>query len=115
MERLKQGFMLYVAALLLSGCAQLGVPPANTFGERLAAGYALNAQIRSTATELLHEKKLSSSDGQNVLEQTNNARTGLDIAREISRVNVESADKKLTAVRTVMTALQAYLTLRKGN
>lgn len=112
MRNVQRYFMFYVVAML-TGCAQMGVPPANTFDERLAAGYALNAQVRATATELLNAKKISSSDGQNVLEQTNNARTGLDIAKTMSMTSLESAEGKLNAVRTVLTALQSYLASRR--
>jgi len=115
MQQMKQYFSLYLMALLLSGCASLGVPEAGTFSEQLAAGYSLNAQVRATATELLNAKKISSADGQNALEQTNNARTGLDIARSLAAIDSKAAEGKLVAIRTALTALQAYLALRKGN
>lgn len=114
MMRVQKYAMFYLMALMV-GCAQLGIPTADTFSERLAAGYALNSQVRATATELLTAKKISSVDGQNVLEQTNNARAGLDVARALSATDLKSADGKLTAVRTALTALNAYLAMRKGN
>lgn len=109
-----QRYTLFYLVAMLTACAQIGLPPAETFSERLAAAYSLNTQIRATATELLKAKKISSSDGEQVLEQTNNARAGLDVARELSKVNLEAADGKLTAIRTALTAVQAYLALRKG-
>lgn len=115
MQRVQRYFMFYVMAALVAGCASLGVPPADTFSEKLAAGYSLNAQVRATATELLNAKKISSSDGQNVMDQTNNFRAGLDIARTMAMTNLESAESKLNAVRNGMTALQSYLASRKGN
>lgn len=114
MRQVQRYAMFYLVAML-TACAQLGVPPAESFNERLAAGYALNSQVRATATQLLNAKKISAADGQNVLDQTNNARAGLDVAREMSKFNLEAADGKLTAIRTAMTAVQAYLAIRKGN
>lgn len=115
MRQLMQYFTFYLVAALLASCAQLGVPPAESFSERLAAGYALNAQVRHTATELLTAKKISSADGQQVLSQTDNARLGLDVARGLATSDTKSADAKLTAVRGALTALQAYLAIRKGD
>lgn len=106
---------IWVVAVLLAGCQALGIPQAETFSERLAAGYALNAQVRQTATDLLAMKKLSSADGQNVLEQTNNARAGLDIAKQLATTDTKSAEGKLTALRTALLAVQGYLALKKGD
>jgi hypothetical protein len=104
--------LLLLAAL--TSCAQLGLPTANTFQERLTAAVALNAEVRRSAAFLLDAKKLTVSDGQNVLEQTNNARAGLDIARTIGRADPAAGDSKLTSIRTVLLALQAYLATKQG-
>jgi hypothetical protein len=107
---------LLVAFFAMSaGCAQLGLPTATTFQERLTVGYALNAEVRNTATTLLNAKKLTADDGQNILDQTNTARAGLDVARTIGKSDPKAGDAKLTAVRTVLLALQAYLATKKGN
>lgn len=95
--------------LALSACAQLGLPTATTFQERLTAGYALNAEVRQSAANLLNAGKLTSADGQNILDQTNTARQGLDVARAIGKGDPKAGDAKLTAVRTVLLALQSYL------
>ena len=110
-----RNYLLVLFVAMLSACAQLGLPTATTFQERLTAGYALNAEVRTTATTLLTGKKISSADAQNVLDQTNNARAGLDLARTISKTDETAADFKLTSVRTVLLGLQAYLATKKGN
>jgi len=107
---------LFLASMLaLTSCAQLGLPTATTFQERLTAGYALNAEVRTTAATLLNAKKLSADDGQNILDQTNTARAGLDVARTIGKSDPKAGDAKLAATRTVLLALQAYLATKKGN
>lgn len=113
MRAIPKYFLFYLVAML-TACAQIGLPPAETFSEKLAAGYSLNSQVRATATELLKAKKISVSDAEQVLEQTNNARAGLDVAREMSKFNLEAADAKLTAIRTILVAVQTYLAARKG-
>lgn len=109
MTAIRNTLMALVLALTATSCAQLGLPTATTFQERLTAGYALNAEVRKSATTLLNAKKLTADDGQNILDQTNNARQGLDVARAIGKGDPKAGDAKLTAVRTVLLALQSYL------
>lgn len=113
MKMILQHWQLYVAALLLSGCAQFGIPTPETFNERLAAGYGLTTQVRTTATTLLDAKKISSSDAENVLATTDVARQGLDVARTISKTDMTAAEGKVSAIRTGLTALAAYLATKK--
>jgi hypothetical protein len=98
-----------------AGCAQLGIPTATTFNERLTAAYALNTEVRTTSVTLLNAKKINSDDAQNILDQNNTARAGLDVARTIGKANPEAGDTKLVAVRTVLLALQAYLATKEKN
>lgn len=101
---------LFLSALILvSGCAQLGVPPAQTFNENLVVGVASVTAVRTTATTLLQAGKISPDDAQNVQDQANNARSGLDLARAIARTNPQGAADKLSAVSAVLQTLQGYL------
>lgn len=113
MQLAYRSFFLLLLAWMVA-CAQVGLPPAETFSDKLAAGYSLNAQVRATAAELLKIKKISVADAEQVLAQTDNARAGLDVARELSKFNLEAADAKLTAMRTALLAVQTYLATRKG-
>jgi hypothetical protein len=107
---------LFLASMLaLVSCAQLGLPTATTFQERLTAGYALNAEVRQSAATLLMVKKITVDDAQNILDQTNTARAGLDVARDIGKTDPKAGDTKLTSIRTVLVALQTYLAVKKGN
>lgn len=106
-------FLLAIAIMLLSACAQLGIPKPETFNERLAVGYSTVTAVRQTATTLLQAKKISADDAQNVQNQADNARAGLDIARTISKTDLKAADAKLNAVHTALTALQSYLATKK--
>jgi hypothetical protein len=94
----------------LPACAQLGIPTANTFNQRLAIGYTTVSTVRDTATVLLNSKKISVKDAENVQEQANNARSGLDLARTMFRDGqATSAESKLTTINTALRALQTYL------
>jgi len=115
MQALKRfsSFLLLTASLVLVACNTLGIPSADSFKERLAVGYATVTTVRQTTTTLLQAKKISAEDGQNILEQTNTARAGLDIARKLSLVDFTAANGKLTAISTVLTGLQTYLATKQ--
>lgn len=115
MQRLQIWFAVYLLAML-TACAQLGVPPVETFNEKLAAAYSLNTQVRQTTADLLIAKKLSSADGQHVLEQTDSIRKGLDVVKELVKLrDVAAAEDKLASVRTILAAVHIYVTARKGS
>lgn len=104
----------YVLVLvLMCACQALGIATPQTFNERLAAGYVTVTGIRESTGTLLVAGKISAGDAQNVQGQADNARTGLDLARQIHATNPPAGDAKLDAVVTGLAALQAYLT-QKG-
>lgn len=104
-------WLLAVAAVMLTSCAQLGVPKAETFNERLAVAYGTVTEVRKASTTLLQAKKISADDHENIEKQADNARAGLDIARKLP--DPKAADAKLASVRSALTALQNYLATKK--
>lgn len=103
---------LLVALALLTACAQLGVPTAKNFGERLAVGYIAVAGVRDGATTLLQARKITADDAQNIQKQADTARAGLDIARNLRATNPGAAEDRLSMTITALTALQTYLQAR---
>ena len=99
-------FILAIIALAVVGCASLGVPTPKTFNERLAAGYSSVTSVRTSATVLLNGRVISSADAENVQEQADVARDGLDVARGLTGINAED---KLTSALAVLQAARAYL------
>jgi hypothetical protein len=93
-----------------SGMGSVLLP--QTLNERIAAGYVLVTTLRETATTLLNAGKLTADDGANVLQITDVARDGLNVARMLSATDLTSAEAKLAATNTVLVALQQYLTQR---
>ena len=109
MKLARQYLMFAILAAMLSACAQLGIPTASTFNEKLAVAYSLVTQVRQSATSMLKAKQLTADDGQSVLTATDAARSGLDVARTLSKTDMTAADNRLTAARTALTALSTYL------
>lgn len=104
-----------ILAALLSACAQLGIPTATTFNERLAVAYSSVTQVRQSAATMLKAKQITADDGQSVLTATDAARAGLDVARTLATTDLKAADNRLTAARAALTALSTYLSTRGGN
>lgn len=104
-----------LALVVLVACQTLGVPNPTTFNERLAAGYTTVTTVRSVTTDLLQTKVISSRDAQNVQNQAENAREGLDVARDIHTATPAAGEDKLKTAQAVLQVLQKYLaTKRKG-
>lgn len=101
-----------LALLLLAGCAQLGIPAPDSFNDRLALAYVTVAEVRSTTATLLTAKKISAEEAERVQESANVARQGLDVARVISKTDMTAAEGRVTAIRTTLQALTAYLASR---
>jgi hypothetical protein len=112
LPRQPYSLLLPFLLLVLSSCSLLGVATPQTFNERLAAGYTTVTAARDTTATLLSSSKLSASDAQNVQDQLNNARTGLDLARQVHATNPRAGNQKLDSVVTGLSALQAYLQSR---
>jgi hypothetical protein len=110
---------LAVAVPQFGGCAA-GTNPLGsvllpqTFNERIAAGYVLVTTARATATTLLNAGKLTADDGTNVLQVTDVARDGLNVARTLAATDLTSAEAKLAATNTALVALQQYLATRSA-
>jgi type IV pilus biogenesis protein CpaD/CtpE len=108
---------LFFATLLLSSCAALqsmGLPAAETFNQKLVVAYSTVTQVRETAVVLLQSGKISADDAQNVQASADVARMGLDSARKTHIIDPNGATNKLTAIRTTLAALAAYLATKGG-
>src|ERR1700741_4320154 len=95
----------YIIALwifLLAGCAALGLPKAQTFDQKLVVGYASVTAAVKTTTTLLEAKKISADDAQNVRNQAENVKQGLDIARALHKADPTAGDAKLTSAITAL-------------
>ena len=94
------------------GCAQLGLgteTPAS-IDQKIAVAYTTVASVRNTAANLLNSQVISKTDGQMVLNMTNETRTALDIAKSSLKTNnTSSAQASLLLATDILQKLQAYL------
>lgn len=99
---------------MLSACAQLGLPHAEKFGERLAVGYGTAAAVRDAARALLVANRITADDAENIQKQADSVRAGLDVARSLAKTDLAAATDRLTAAMAVLQALQTYLQSRQA-
>lgn len=111
---MKRLYTLAIALLatLLMGCSSLGVQP-KTFEDHVAVSISSVTQVRKVATLLLAAGKISKADAQNVQDQANLAREGVNIALAVRPTDPAAAQTKLTAAITVLRALDAYLAAKQ--
>jgi NACalpha-BTF3-like transcription factor len=100
-------------AALLMGCAQIGVQP-KTFEDHVAVSTSSITQVRKVARVLLEAGKISKADAQNVQDQADVAREGVNIALALRSTDPAAAQNKLTAAIAVLRALDAYLAAKQG-
>jgi hypothetical protein len=124
--------LLFAIAVLLQGCAWLGLSTTSdfdTFNKRAAAAIGTVAQVRNSAADLLMGGVISNEDARNVLMQTDAAREGIVLAgqmysRECPVVpgtgspdptcQASAANARLSSTVAVLTALQTYLATKQG-
>lgn len=113
MKTMYRSFVFLIAAALLSACAALGLPQAETFNQKAAVAYGTVQSVVDTATTLLQAKKITADDAQSVQASADVAKQGIDTARKIHLADPTAANAKLDAIRTGLTALSAYLATKK--
>lgn len=107
--KIAQRYAAILLILMAAGCSNLGLPSPQTFNQKIAVAIGSVTAVRNSATTLLVAKKITVADAENVQTAANNARAGIDVARTIEASDPVGANSKLTAVTTVLTALQGYL------
>lgn len=107
---MKQLSFLWLVSVLLFGCSQLGLAPAQTFEQKLAYGYGNHTAVLKATTDALNAKTLKSADGEQVLKLATESRTLLDAARVAnSSGDVTTANGKLLLAVQILEQLQVYL------
>jgi len=100
-------------AMLLVGCASLGLVTPQTLDERLSYAYDQHTAALQTITSTTNLRLINSRDAVSMLALADNARLLLDAARGAQRGgDVESAEGRLILATNVLRELQTYLRTR---
>jgi hypothetical protein len=105
---------LFLAALVLSACAQFGVPTPQTLSQQIAVTVTTVSGVRENAAMLLQTKRISVEDAENIQKQADAVVAGATIARSLAVTDPASAQTKLQQTRAVLLALQQYLLAKEA-
>lgn len=101
-------FLIGIACLLLNACATLAEP--QSLDQRLAYAYASNTAIRTAARKGLDTGTLTVTDGQYVLQITDQSRGLLDAAHVALNISdTKTAEGRLLLVLSIFDQLERYL------
>lgn len=94
---------------LLTACASLGVPQADTFNKQVVVANSLVESAATTASTLHAAGKISDADKDNVYQQGTEARVGIELLRQLHATDPLKAENRLSAIIAGLTALQTRL------
>jgi hypothetical protein len=94
---------------LVAACSVLGVPQPETFNQRAAFALTQVTAVRESAAQLVTSGAISADDAQNIQDQANTARAGIDLAITYHATNPQQAENRLLAAQLVVDALKAYV------
>lgn len=101
------------AALVLPGCADLGLEQAQTLDQRLAFAYGAHMAVLDAAAVGVQTGKLTAEDGEHVLKLADESRLLLDAGRVAAGGgDISTAEGRLVLALGVLTQLQTYLNTR---
>lgn len=104
-----------ILLVLLAGCAQLGLAPAQTLSQKIAYAYGTHTAVLQATTAAVTAGTLSSSDATSVLKMADGSQALLDSARALAAAgDVNGATNKLALATAALTALQQYLNAHTG-
>lgn len=116
--------ILFATVAVLAACTALGGAPADTFMKRSAAAALTVQTVAETATAALKAGKLSKGDAENVVTTGRVALDGIRVAQMLylsacpllpkvetsdPKCTAPAAENKLSAMLTILTALQSYV------
>lgn len=104
-------FFLSLLLPCLVACSSTGslVTAPQTPQQKVAVAYVTLDQLTVAATQAIRAQKLSSADGQHVADSVKVSRQGVDIARDLVKIDPKAADAKITAQLAIIKALEDYL------
>ena len=111
LKRLKAACLVFI--VMLTGCAALGVPPADTFNKRVIVANGIVEQVSRSVETLFVAGKLSKEDAQQYNERLETAATGIDAAVQVHATDPTGADAKLSAIITALNILKGELEKRQ--
>lgn len=110
---MKQLIAVPLLLLILTACASLGVPPADTFNKQAAAAVSsVNAASQLSLT-LLQARKITPDESDAFVGRAEDAQEAIDLTRSIRSTDPAGAQDRLDAIIRSLQILTAELEARK--
>lgn len=108
--KLRQHLTLLAFALVLTGCASLGMEKPTGLKEQIASAEGLHTSVLDAVDSSLNARTISSTTAQSIITQADQAQTVLEASKSAFLAgDVTGAQSKLAIALTTLTALQDYL------
>jgi hypothetical protein len=100
--------------LILTACAALSVPPADTFNKRAAAATATVNTVSQTALTLLQARKITPDESDRYIARAEEAQKAINVARSIYADDpMDDGQHRLVMAIRALEVLTAELEARK--
>lgn len=104
---------LVVTALLVSGCAALGLAPATTTQDKIAYGYSGVTAALNTLASATSQGLISSADATQVNNAIMAAKGELDQANAVAATNAPVATQALAVATAALSQISSYLACKQ--
>lgn len=94
---------------LLTACASLGIPQADTFNKQVIVANSLVESVATTASSLHATGKITDEDKASVYQQGTEARAAIELVRNVHTADPLAAENRLNTIIVALTALQSRL------
>lgn len=102
-------FLLTILFAVLSGCAAIGMAPADTFAKKVAAADVTVQTVADGAAAALAAGKITKEEAASVSKTARKALAAIDAAESLHATDPKAAEDKLAATLAILNALSAYL------
>lgn len=100
-------------ALLLVGCASLGIPVADTFNKQAAGAVTTVNAASQLSLTLLQARKITPDESDGFIDRAEDAQEAIDFARAVHSANPADAQDRLDATIKALQILTTEMEKRK--
>lgn len=105
--------IIFPLLFLLTACASLGIPPADTFNKQAAAAVASVNTASQLSLTLLQARKITPDESDAFVGRAEDAQEAIDLTRSIRSTDPAGAQDRLDAIIRSLQILTAELEARK--
>lgn len=102
--------LIFGVLLFMTGCASLGLAPAQSFDDKLAYAYGTHTGVLLSAHQAETQGAISKDEEKQVLMLADQAQAFLDGAKAVEGSNPTAASNNLTLALNILIQVQTYLT-----